>query len=64
MTRRWDIACQEQLLPGRTLADKWESAQRAGFDPSVAASDYSTDTFDPDQPFGDDGQDYAETEQL
>jgi DNA-directed RNA polymerase subunit alpha len=35
-----------------------------GFDPSVAAADYTTDTFDPDQPFGDDGQDYAETEQL
>jgi DNA-directed RNA polymerase subunit alpha len=35
-----------------------------GFDPAVAASDYATDTFDPDQPFGDDGQDYAETEQL
>jgi len=35
-----------------------------GFDPSVAASDYTTDTFDPDQPFGDDGHDYAETEQL
>ena len=35
-----------------------------GFDPAVAATDYTTDTFDPDQPFGDDGQDYAETEQL
>jgi DNA-directed RNA polymerase subunit alpha len=35
-----------------------------GFDPTVAATDYTTDTFDPDQPFGDDGQDYAETEQL
>ena len=35
-----------------------------GFDPSVAASDYTTEAFDPDQPFGDDGQDYAETEQL
>jgi sugar phosphate isomerase/epimerase len=30
--RRWSIACQEQLLPGRTLAEKWASAQRAGFD--------------------------------
>jgi DNA-directed RNA polymerase subunit alpha len=35
-----------------------------GFDPTVAASDYTTEAFDPDQPFGDDGQDYAETEQL
>ena len=35
-----------------------------GFDPTAAATDYTTDTFDPDQPFGDDGQDYAETEQL
>ncbi len=35
-----------------------------GFDPSAAAVDYGTDTFDSDHPFGDDGQDYAETEQL
>jgi len=37
-----------------------------GFDPSAAASDYGVDGgsgFDPDT-FGDDGQDYAETEQL
>jgi sugar phosphate isomerase/epimerase len=32
VTRRWSIACQEQLLPGRTLPEKWVSAQRAGFD--------------------------------
>jgi sugar phosphate isomerase/epimerase len=25
-------ACQEQLLPGNTLQEKWEFAQRAGFD--------------------------------
>jgi hypothetical protein len=30
----------------------------------VAAADYTTEAFDPDHPFGDDGQDYAETEQL
>jgi DNA-directed RNA polymerase subunit alpha len=35
-----------------------------GFDPSAAAAEYGTDTYDADQPFGDDGQDYAETEQL
>jgi DNA-directed RNA polymerase subunit alpha len=35
-----------------------------GFDPSAAAAEYGSDGFDPDQPFGDDGQDYAETEQL
>src|ERR687889_467528 len=35
-----------------------------GFDPSAAAAEYGSDTgFDPDT-FGDDGQDYAETEQL
>src|SRR5215216_5813924 len=34
-----------------------------GFDPSAAAADYGSEAFDPDQ-FGDDGQDYAETEQL
>lgn len=26
------ISCQEQLLPGATLQDKWEFAQRAGYD--------------------------------
>ncbi len=26
------IACQEQLLPGETLQEKWEFAQRAGYD--------------------------------
>jgi sugar phosphate isomerase/epimerase len=26
------IACQEQLLPGASLADKWEAARAAGFD--------------------------------
>ncbi|PZG14283.1 sugar phosphate isomerase/epimerase family protein [Nonomuraea aridisoli] len=26
------IACQEQLLPGETLQDKWEFAQSAGYD--------------------------------
>jgi DNA-directed RNA polymerase subunit alpha len=35
-----------------------------GFDPSAAAAEYGSDTYDADQPFGDDGQDYAETEQL
>src|SRR5918997_2461139 len=35
-----------------------------GFDPSAAAAEYGSDGFDADQPFGDDGQDYAETEQL
>ena len=30
----------------------------------AAAAEYGSDGFDPDQPFGDDGQDYAETEQL
>src|SRR5215216_6576707 len=34
-----------------------------GFDPSAAAVEYGSEAFDPDQ-FGDDGQDYAETEQL
>jgi DNA-directed RNA polymerase subunit alpha len=34
-----------------------------GFDPSAAAVEYGADGFDPDH-FGDDGQDYAETEQL
>jgi DNA-directed RNA polymerase subunit alpha len=34
-----------------------------GFDPSIAAVDYDGESFDPDQ-LGDDGQDYAETEQL
>jgi DNA-directed RNA polymerase subunit alpha len=34
-----------------------------GFDPSAAAVEYGADGFDPDN-FGDDGQDYAETEQL
>jgi DNA-directed RNA polymerase subunit alpha len=34
-----------------------------GFDPSVAAVDYDSEGFDPDH-LGDDGQDYAETEQL
>ncbi len=34
-----------------------------GFDPSAAAVEYGSDGFDPDN-FGDDGQDYAETEQL
>jgi sugar phosphate isomerase/epimerase len=29
---RWRIACQEQLLPGRTLLDKWDFAEAAGFD--------------------------------
>jgi len=33
-----------------------------GFDPS-AVSDYDIEGFDPDH-LGDDGQDYAETEQL
>jgi sugar phosphate isomerase/epimerase len=28
----WRIGCQEQLLPGDTLLDKWEFAQQAGFD--------------------------------
>jgi sugar phosphate isomerase/epimerase len=28
----WRIACQEQLLPGDTLAAKWDFAQAAGFD--------------------------------
>lgn len=32
MSRAWQLACQEQLLPGSTLAEKWHSAQRAGFD--------------------------------
>jgi DNA-directed RNA polymerase subunit alpha len=35
-----------------------------GFDPSAAAAEYGSEGYDPDQPFGDDGQDYAETEQL
>ena len=26
------ISCQEQLLPGRTLPEKWEFAHRAGYD--------------------------------
>jgi sugar phosphate isomerase/epimerase len=26
------ISCQEQLLPGRTLPEKWEFARRAGYD--------------------------------
>ncbi|SCL35616.1 Sugar phosphate isomerase/epimerase [Micromonospora rhizosphaerae] len=26
------VSCQEQLLPGATLQDKWEFAQRAGYD--------------------------------
>ena len=36
-----------------------------GFDPSAAAAEYGSETpsFDPDR-YGDDGQDYAETEQL
>ena len=25
------ISCQEQLLPGTTLQEKWDFAQRAGF---------------------------------
>ncbi len=32
MSTYWKVACQEQLLPGSTLAEKWEAAQRAGFD--------------------------------
>jgi sugar phosphate isomerase/epimerase len=28
----WRIGCQEQLLPGDTLLEKWEFAQQAGFD--------------------------------
>jgi sugar phosphate isomerase/epimerase len=28
----WRIGCQEQLLPGSTLLEKWEFAQHAGFD--------------------------------
>jgi DNA-directed RNA polymerase subunit alpha len=34
-----------------------------GFDPSVTGPEYATESFDPDR-LGDDGQDYAETEQL
>ncbi|MCA1655938.1 MAG: sugar phosphate isomerase/epimerase [Pseudonocardiaceae bacterium] len=30
--RHWKIACQEQLLPGASLAEKWEFAQSAGLD--------------------------------
>ena len=26
------LPCQEQLLPGATLQEKWEHAQRSGFD--------------------------------
>ncbi len=26
------ISCQEQLLPGRTLTEKWEFARHAGYD--------------------------------
>ncbi|MEO3807548.1 sugar phosphate isomerase/epimerase family protein [Sphaerisporangium sp. B11E5] len=32
MTRVFKIACQEQLLPGETLRDKWEFARAAGYD--------------------------------
>jgi sugar phosphate isomerase/epimerase len=32
MTPRWLIACQEQLLPGATMPEKWRFAQAAGFD--------------------------------
>jgi sugar phosphate isomerase/epimerase len=28
----WKIACQEQLLPGASIEEKWEFAQSAGFD--------------------------------
>ena len=28
----WRIGCQEQLLPGNTLLEKWQFAQEAGFD--------------------------------
>ena len=28
----WKLACQEQLLPGDTLEQKWDFATRAGFD--------------------------------
>ena len=35
-----------------------------GFDPSAAAADYGSDRCSTPTPFGDDGQDYAETEQL
>jgi sugar phosphate isomerase/epimerase len=28
----WKIACQEQLLPGSSLEEKWEFARTAGFD--------------------------------
>lgn len=30
--RRFPLACQEQLLPGDTLQEKWEFAQQAGYD--------------------------------
>ncbi|WP_219910933.1 sugar phosphate isomerase/epimerase family protein [Saccharothrix carnea] len=29
---QWKIACQEQLLPGASIEQKWEFAQSAGFD--------------------------------
>ncbi|WP_447009187.1 sugar phosphate isomerase/epimerase family protein [Saccharothrix hoggarensis] len=29
---QWKIACQEQLLPGASIEEKWEFAQSAGFD--------------------------------
>ena len=32
MTGRWRIACQEQLLPGASMQEKWAVAQRCGFD--------------------------------
>jgi DNA-directed RNA polymerase subunit alpha len=37
-----------------------------GFDPGAAAADYGADTWSDgsDLPVGDDGHDYAETEQL
>ena len=26
------LACQERLLPGETLAERWNNARRAGYD--------------------------------